>query len=1149
MSTPIYSGPPLYEKVKEKSHSPQSEDKYIIKKYGVKSIHHLSFHPELKILSGKLNEHIVQNDEFNPSKKSTIVKSFKVEHIEDEQFLIYPQEITQKNEVNTATSNETHEKTIRRSFQLQNGLPLLNSSSIKFESDPRIIFTKKTYKTIEDEYLNVLSNETISNQEDEIKNSLTLGHNELGEVISYQSDLTNLQYERNQDGQIERVSKQGNLLNTISYLKETPLVIKKIEDGEEVVFSHDPLSGELQSQKRNHQNRFFYQYTIDEILKEIKDEEGTVHYLLKMPDIVKKDHQLLLKKDLHQTIKGIEYISYVDGMGRIIKKDQLIQEGKRNLFLKEYSPRGLLLKEFDHKDSNLTKTQFEYDYLGREVKAFIQSHDSSQSHVFTNDYSLSCIEKFRDGTFLKKHCYNEWGDIASYVDPYEEVSFSHQSFGRNFEVNYKDTSLSRSIMRIPGKDGQALNFVIPNHNARYFFNFNKKNNLVSSSLQGLKESSQSFSDDDLKVTNHAGIEKTYDIFGKLQESSAQGEIIQKYEYKNKRLVKETLFFDQKKQVKVFSYEEKTGFLSSIRIGDYLEQFTYDKFGTTKIFKNSNTDLEYIYKDGQLISIIPIVEEIIYNQDGKIEEVKYQNGLNLTQGFDHWGRLLNRSYAHGENAHWSMENEYNNDNKILKQIIQGSLTKREEKSYTYFGNGISLDFFPNLNNQSIVRNDKGVLVNETVSMMKRETPEEKGDDQEKARQVLLDLQEKMGLTRKRKREVLNLSLNSHNMQKWSTTEDPIRNYQGEVKNIDGTFFSWKNFNPVKIKTKNDEIKQFFNDQGELVRSCLGNNCLEKLTPNTYHVHGHVIHLLSIEGLALGVFIDQGFYPITTDHLGSVRGIFNPRGDELLFERKYKEFGEKKVIKSKSLTREEKSIEKLIIWSFAQLKQLPFDIDGQDLYFSRSRFYSAELKEWLSVDPLIKTRPKNMINLPGNWNPVRYAGNDPVNFVDPSGYASFSVNYSNRNRMNDSFMTKGIKTAASFALGAAYNNAARNSFGLGVGVGELVKNNFRLAALGTVAGSMGATALNMGVKTVLVGAAFTFGQKVGNIFGASIDTLVDNAQGSANDFFSKILNSTGATDVLNDIGFGSGSPNFDFQSSGNNNTSSSDFWDNNPYSSGN
>ena len=260
-----------------------------------------------------------------------------------------------------------------------------------------------------------------------------------------------------------------------------------------------------------------------------------------------------------------------------------------------------------------------------------------------------------------------------------------------------------------------------------------------------------------------------------------------------------------------------------------------------------------------------------------------------------------------------------------------------------------------------------------------------------------------------------------------------------------------------------------------------------------------------------------------------------GKSLLFEREYSEWGEKLNVWG------DRDFEKKIPFAFAGLIQLP-SFNGEILQ-SETRIYLPSLGIWQEADNLIKWNPESLVNAPGSWSPLAYAGNDPVNFVDPSGNASFSANYSNRNRMNDTFITKGVKTTTSLVIGAAYNNAARTTLGLGAGVGELIKNNFRLTVLGTVAGSVGATALNMGVKTVLVGTAFTIGQKIGNVFGATIDTLVDNAQGSANDFFSKMMNRAGATDLLHDVGFGSGSPNFDFRR--HSNSSSSVFWNSNPY----
>jgi hypothetical protein len=46
-------------------------------------------------------------------------------------------------------------------------------------------------------------------------------------------------------------------------------------------------------------------------------------------------------------------------------------------------------------------------------------------------------------------------------------------------------------------------------------------------------------------------------------------------------------------------------------------------------------------------------------------------------------------------------------------------------------------------------------------------------------------------------------------------------------------------------------------------------------------------------------------------------------------------------------------------------------------------------WQEADNLVKWNPNSLLNAPGNWNPMVYAANDPVNFVDPSGNAGIGV----------------------------------------------------------------------------------------------------------------------------------------------------------------
>jgi RHS repeat-associated protein len=84
-------------------------------------------------------------------------------------------------------------------------------------------------------------------------------------------------------------------------------------------------------------------------------------------------------------------------------------------------------------------------------------------------------------------------------------------------------------------------------------------------------------------------------------------------------------------------------------------------------------------------------------------------------------------------------------------------------------------------------------------------------------------------------------------------------------------------------------------------------------------------------------------------------------------------------------QERALVKLIPWSFAGLidpLSVFADKHTPTLYWSQSRVYSPTLREWLTVDPMVKMDPQSLVEMPGNWNAVEYASGDPVNLVDTS-----------------------------------------------------------------------------------------------------------------------------------------------------------------------
>ena len=70
----------------------------------------------------------------------------------------------------------------------------------------------------------------------------------------------------------------------------------------------------------------------------------------------------------------------------------------------------------------------------------------------------------------------------------------------------------------------------------------------------------------------------------------------------------------------------------------------------------------------------------------------------------------------------------------------------------------------------------------------------------------------------------------------------------------------------------------------------------------------------------------------------------------------------------------------------LKNLLLNGTGAELYWSKSRVYSPDIKAWLSADLVLRWNPNALLSKPGNWSPFEYTSENSVNFVDPSGFCA-------------------------------------------------------------------------------------------------------------------------------------------------------------------
>jgi RHS repeat-associated protein len=211
----------------------------------------------------------------------------------------------------------------------------------------------------------------------------------------------------------------------------------------------------------------------------------------------------------------------------------------------------------------------------------------------------------------------------------------------------------------------------------------------------------------------------------------------------------------------------------------------------------------------------------------------------------------------------------------------------------------------------------------------------------------------------------------------------RDTMGRVKKLGAQAFGW---NGELLSTVGGR-QIYYGAGGEWVASCPAHisptehpeRCVIKLESDVLLVEGRVVALIRFEGTPVALFY-QGFglYPVATDHLGSIRAEFSEDGKTVLWDRHYGAWGKKQVVASGA---DGTALEKLTPWSFAGLMELP-GVESS-LYWSRTRVYSPDLREWMSADPLVKWDPQVLLSHPGNWHAVRYAGGRPLEFVNPTG----------------------------------------------------------------------------------------------------------------------------------------------------------------------
>lgn len=131
-------------------------------------------------------------------------------------------------------------------------------------------------------------------------------------------------------------------------------------------------------------------------------------------------------------------------------------------------------------------------------------------------------------------------------------------------------------------------------------------------------------------------------------------------------------------------------------------------------------------------------------------------------------------------------------------------------------------------------------------------------------------------------------------------------------------------------------------------------------------GEATAYVALAGKLLAKSVAKTWYWLATDRLGSVIAVTDINGQQIL-RRAYSPFG--RVIQKQGNHRE----------SHGYVGQVS---DSSGLIYLHGRFYDPEIGRMLSLDPLISL--SGLVGLNG----YAYANNDPINWLDPTGFAAES-----------------------------------------------------------------------------------------------------------------------------------------------------------------
>ena len=618
-------------------------------------------------------------------------------------------------------------------------------------------------------------------------------------------------------------------------------------------------------------------------------------------------------------------------------------------------------------DARNNTTTYGYDVLGNMV-SMTDALGNTTSYEFDNNSNLTKVV-YPDGNAIGQE-YDAYNRLTKLTDPLGNV------IARNYDTLGRMTSQT---------DGNG-------YTSSYSYDLNSR--LVKKTLPDGTEQSRTYDADGniLSLVDGKGnsVNYSYNALGRLKQISYPNGTKDLFTYdKAGRTVTST---DQKGNTTQYAYNDLGLVTTKTYADNTQETFGYDVLGRLVSADNANSQIRLSY-DG-LSRVTKAVQdgltlEYSYDEVGNRTKLVYADGTNLIYAYDALGRLVKISDSNGA---------------VFTSFSYDSLSR---KSKLIYGNGTETTYQYDADGRMTSMTNKNTASGQVFASFTY------GYDKSFSRTSMTDLTGTETYSLDNKYQVTKATYgdgkstsytydNSYN--RTATSADTVINYtinnmnqytnlglasltydqNGNITSDGSSTYSYDYTNRlIQISIKGNTITFSYDALGRLVTRSInnlitkyvqdGDRIVTEIGPtnqSTHYVFGK--HLDEILGMLKS---DVGTrYYCYLDGLGSVRNIAGSDG-AVVESYRYDVFGKTTITDALGNVLGQSAIGNPNMYA-GRL----YDPDT-GLYYYRARHYNPEMGRFLQMDPAGQ--------FAGGLNLYAYVGNNPVNFVDPSGLGPLFV----------------------------------------------------------------------------------------------------------------------------------------------------------------